>query len=50
MGQVVGGLTTRAVGGAGLGTAICGPACGVVGGLYGAVAGGAAAGWDARKK
>ncbi|EME3440608.1 bacteriocin [Enterococcus faecium] len=50
LGQVVGGLTTGAVGGAGLETAICGPACGVVGGLYGAVAGGAAAGWDARKK
>ncbi|HFN1900974.1 TPA: bacteriocin, partial [Enterococcus faecium] len=27
LGQVVGGLTTGAVGGAGLGTAICGPAC-----------------------
>lgn len=36
--------------GAGLGTAICGPACGIVGGLYGAVAGGAAAGWDASHK
>ena len=32
LGQVVGGMATGAGGGAGLGTAICGPACGIVGG------------------
>ena len=30
LGQVVGGLATGAAGGAGLGTAICGPACGLL--------------------
>lgn len=50
LGQVVGGLTTGAVGGAGLGTAICGLGCRAIGGLYGAVAGGTAAGWDAKRK
>lgn len=50
LGQVVGGLTTGAVGGAGLGTAICGPACGVVGGYMELSLEVPQPGWDARKK
>jgi len=47
LGQLVGGLSTGAVGAFGLGMALGGPGVAIVFGLYGAVAGGAAAGWDA---